>query len=66
MIEYRFVENEDESVVTKRVAELLNQGWHCQGGISVAVYRGWSIASGEDINRWWYAQAMVKDDHDQP
>lgn len=54
-VDYQVVEATDPDKLRRKVLELAQQDFQCQGGVHV-------VALGEDD--YLYTQAMVKDDYD--
>ena len=55
-MEYKVVSDEDLRFVVKVVNEMLKQGWMCQGGVSVSMYRTDKFYSEKRL----FCQAMIK------
>lgn len=54
MMKYKVISDNDMESVVEQVNELMEEGWVCQGGISIAYSRD------QGYNSELYAQAMVK------
>lgn len=58
-MEYVILSEESEGSLQREVNDAIKDGWVPQGGVSATCVRV-PIAHGEEENRYWHFQAMVK------
>ena len=64
--EYFVVEEFDPEAISKRVEDLLNDGWKLQGNLVLAAYYAKDGENQAQRHRTIYAQALIKETHPEP